>query len=82
MAEEEHQVNDADFDGLDEGLEHMGGEEGADGEGIDELEAMKQKLKELEEEAAKLRNTQGGAAAEGISVACSLGWSPTSPKHL
>jgi hypothetical protein len=99
MAEEEHQVNDADFDGLDEGMEGMGAEEGAAGEGIDvsstavvagrsclrsslsllchplcfhmiirdicfmyvllqELEAMKQKLKELEEEAAKLRNTQ------------------------
>jgi hypothetical protein len=36
MAEEEHQVNDADFDGLDEGMESMGAEEGgANGEGID-----------------------------------------------
>lgn len=66
MAEEEHQVNDADFEGLDEGVEHMDGEGGVDGESIDELEAMKQKLKELEEEAVKLRSTQGGAAAEGM----------------
>lgn len=108
MAEEEQQVNDADFEGLDEGMDNMGAEDGA-AEGIDvsfanrtfcsavggmlvlncissmvacklgyghtvhaltalyvcvstsllqELEAMKQKLKELEEEAAKLRNTQ------------------------
>eukprot|EP00775_Hariotina_reticulata_P002697 gene2697-2997_t len=34
-------------------------------ETADELEAMKQKLKELEEEAAKLRNTQGAAAEDG-----------------
>jgi hypothetical protein len=31
MAEEDHQVLDADFDGLDEGVEHAGGE----GEGVD-----------------------------------------------
>lgn len=36
MAEEEHQVHDADFDGLDEGMEGMGAEDGeAHGEGID-----------------------------------------------
>jgi len=35
MAEEEHQVNDADFEGLDEGVEHMDGEGGVDGESID-----------------------------------------------
>lgn len=34
MAEEEHQVNDADFEGLDEGMEQA--DEGvADGDGID-----------------------------------------------
>jgi hypothetical protein len=34
MAEEEHQVNDADFEGLDEGMDNMGAEDGA-AEGID-----------------------------------------------
>jgi hypothetical protein len=34
MAEEEQQVNDADFEGLDEGMDNMGAEDGA-AEGID-----------------------------------------------
>lgn len=64
MAEEQHEQfheHEEEYEG--DGMEVH---EGADGheENADELEAMKQKLKELEEEAAKLRNTQQGAAPE------------------
>ncbi|WIA22686.1 hypothetical protein OEZ86_009652 [Tetradesmus obliquus] len=63
MAEEEQQFHE-DEQYEEDGMEADGaGEEGHE-DAVDELEAMKQKLKELEEEAAKLRSTQQGGAAE------------------
>jgi hypothetical protein len=41
---------------------------------LQELEAMKQKLKELEEEAAKLRSTQVSDLAGGSAMELFLHW--------